>query len=55
MDVATEVEDEVIWYIVSQKLDRLIVNPPNKVWRDLTQFKNTPSPVQIDDYLRYTN
>ena len=55
MDFTPEVEDEFISEAVSQKLDRPLVNPPNKVWRDSTQTKNPPSPFHIGVSLRYTN
>ena len=50
-----EVEYEVISDEVSQKLDRTIVNPRNKVWRDSTQIKTPTSPFKISDSLRYNN
>ena len=37
MDFTPEVEDEVIRDSVSQKLDRPLFNPSNKVWTDSTQ------------------
>ena len=55
MDFTPEAEDEVIREAVSHKLDRTIFNPPNKVRRDSTKTKNTTSPFQIGDSLRYTN
>ena len=39
-----ESEDEVISESVSHKLDRPIVNPQNKVWRDSAQTKSPISP-----------
>ena len=39
----------------SHKLDRPLVNPLNKVWKDSTQTKNPNSHFQIGDSLRYTN
>ena len=50
-----EVEDEIISDTVSQKSDRPIVNPSNKVWRDSTQTKTPTSLFHIGDSLRYTN
>ena len=55
IDFTPEVEDEFISEAVSQKLDRPLVNPPNKVWRDSTQTKNPTSPFQIGESLRYIN
>ena len=34
MDFTLEVEDEVIRDAVSHRLDRPLVKPPNKGWRD---------------------
>ena len=51
----TEDEDEVIMEELSQKLDRHLVNLPNKVWRESTQTKYPTSPFHIVDSIRYTN
>ena len=50
-----EAEYEVIREAVSHKLDRSLVKPSNKVWRDSTQTKAPTSPLQIDDSLIYKN
>ena len=50
-----EAEDEVIRESVSHKLDRHLVNPSNKVWRDSPKIRTPTSPFRIGDYLRYTN
>ena len=50
-----EAEDKVIRDSVSQKLDRPLVKPSNKVWRDSTQNKAPTSPLHIGDSLIYTN
>ena len=55
MDFTPEAEDEVIREAVSHKLDRPIVYPSNKVWRDSSKTKATTSPFQIVDSLIYTN
>ena len=55
MDFTPEVEYEVIREAVSHKLDRHIINPSNKVWRDSTQTKTPNSPLQVGDSLRYPN
>ena len=55
MNFTPEVEDEVILYAVSHKLDINLVNAPNKVWRDSTQTRTPTSPFQIGDSLIYTN
>ena len=55
MDFYPDVEDEFIRYAVSHKLDRPLVNTPNKVWRDSTKTKTPPSPFKIGDSLRYTD
>ena len=52
MGFAPEVGYEVIREVVSYKLYRPLVNPSNKVWRDLTQTKNPTSPFYIGDSLR---
>ena len=54
MDFTPEVEDKVIRDEVSNKLDRPIVNPSNKFWRDSTQTKTKTSSFQIGDSPRYT-
>ena len=48
-------EDEVIRESVSHKLDRHLVNPSDKVWRDSNQTKTPTSPLQHFLYIRYTN
>ena len=55
MDFTQEVEDEVISEAVSHKLDRNLINPSNKVWRDSTQTKTPNSPLQVGDSLIYPN
>ena len=55
MDFNPEAEDEVIREAVSHKLDRFLVNPSNKVWRDSTQNKAPTSTFQIGDSLIYKN
>ena len=51
MNFTLEVKDEVIREAVSNKLDRPIVNPPKKHWRDSTQTKTTTSTFYISDSL----
>ena len=55
MDFIPEVEDEVIRESVSYKLYISIVNPLNKNWRYYPKTKTPTSPLQIGEYLRYTN
>ena len=55
MDLTPYAEDEFIREAVSHKLDRTIVNPSNKCWRDSTQPKNKTSPFHIGDSIRYKN
>ena len=51
MGFNSETEDEVIREVVSHKLDRSLVKPSNKVWRDSTKTKAPTPPFQIHDYL----
>ena len=51
MDFTQDVEDEVIMEAVSQKLDRTLVNPRNKVWRDSMKTKNPTYNFQIGNSL----
>ena len=55
MHFTTEVEDEDVWGVVSHRLYRTLLNPPNKVWRVSTQSKTTNSHFQIGDSITYTN
>ena len=55
MDFTPESEDEVIRESISYKLYIIIVNPPNKVWRDSTQNKYPTPYFHIGDHLIYTN
>ena len=50
-----EADDEVIRESVSQKLDRSLVKPSNKVWIDSTQTKAPTSPLYIGGSLIYKN
>ena len=50
-----EAYDEVLREKLSHKLDRPLVNPSNKVWRDSTKIKTPTSPFHIGDSLRYIN
>ena len=55
MDFTPESEEEFIREALSHKLDRPLVNPSNKVWRDSNQTKDQTSFFQICDSLIYTN
>ena len=46
---------EVIRKEVSHKLDRPLVNPSKKVWRDSKRIKTPTLPFHIGDSLKYTN
>ena len=52
IDFTPEAEDKFISEAVSQKLDRPLVNPSNKVWRYSTQNKAPTVPIHIGDSLR---
>ena len=55
MDFTLDVEYEVIREAVSHKLDRHLINPSNKVFRDSTQTKTPNSPIQVGESLSYPN
>ena len=55
MDFNSEAEDDVIREAVWHKLDRPLLNPPNKVWRGFKKIKASVSTFQIGDSLRYIN
>ena len=55
MIFVTEVESEVVRYVVSKKSERTLVNPPDKVWRDTTHFKTLASHFYIGKSIIYTN
>ena len=55
MDFNPETEGEVIRDAVSHKLNRHLVNPPNKFCRDSTQTKAPTSSFQIGDSIIYTS
>ena len=50
-----EGDDEVIMEEISHKLDRPLVNPSYKFWRDSTQTKTPTSPFHIFESLIYKN
>ena len=47
MGFISEVEDEVIREAVSHKLNRHLVNPSNKAWRNSTQNKFQLHPFML--------
>ena len=50
MDFTPEVENKVIGYALSQKLDILLFNPSKKVRKDSTQYKTPASYFQVGEY-----
>ena len=55
MDFTPEVEYGFNRDELSHTLDRPLVNPPSKFWRDSTQTKIITTTFQIDDSLRFKN
>ena len=55
MDSTPEAKYQVIREAVSNKLDRTLVNPSTKVWRDSTKTKTPNLPFKTSDSLRQTN